>query len=82
MDEKVNLSNNKSGRIRNPLADKNERELFEDVTKFAAKYGLEDITDLLKKGALVARDPAEFEQVNLTSDERDSLRDEVVHKWR
>lgn len=81
-DETVNLTNNTSGRIKNPLADKSEKELLQDVAQFAARYDLVDITDLLKKGALVARDPANFEQLNLTSDERDSLRDEVVHKWR
>lgn len=37
----------------------------------------------LKKGALVARDPVEFEQVpDLTETELNALHDEVHHKWR
>lgn len=42
-----------------------------------------DILPELKKGALVARDPAEFETVaDLTETEITALRDEVLHKWR
>lgn len=54
-----------------------------DVEEFAEEYGLQDITPLLKKGALVAQNPGEFENVEgLVDDERDCLRNEVVHKWR
>lgn len=82
-EEKINLSNNISARIKNPLQGKTQGELFEDVEAFTAQYGLQDITDLVKKGALVAQNPAEFENVSgLTDDERNVLRDEVVHKWR
>lgn len=81
--EKVNLTNNVSARIQNPLSGKSQGELFADVDKFAAQYGLQDITDLVKKGALIAQNPAEFENVpGLTDDERTVLRDEVVHKWK
>lgn len=42
-----------------------------------------DILPELKKGAFVARDPAEFETVaDLTETEITALRDEVLHKWR
>lgn len=42
-----------------------------------------DLAPLLKKGALVAQDPPAFEQVEeLDEEERDALRNEVLHKWR
>ena len=40
-------------------------------------------TALLQRGALVAQDPASFEQISeLEEHERDALRNEVLHKWR
>lgn len=53
------------------------------MDEFANEYNLTDILPELKKGALVARDPAEFESVpDLTETETTALRDEVLHKWR
>lgn len=50
---------------------------------FAREHGLQDITPLLQKGAQVAQDPANFEQITeLSADERDALRNETLHKWR
>ena len=44
---------------------------------------MQDMIPLLKKGALVAQDPANFEEVeDLDEVERDALRNEVLHKWR
>ena len=44
---------------------------------------MQDMTALLKKGALVAQDPPAFEQIaELDEIERDALRNEVLHKWR
>lgn len=57
--------------------------MLRDVTNFANEYQLNDILPLLKKGALVARDPASFESVEgLTENESNAIRDEVLHKWR
>lgn len=57
--------------------------MLRDVDEFANEYNLTDILPELKKGALVARDPAEFESVpDLTETEATALRDEVLHKWR
>jgi hypothetical protein len=54
-----------------------------DVEEFAQEYNVADILPELKKGALVARDPAEFETVtDLNESELTALRDEVLHKWR
>lgn len=57
--------------------------MLRDVEEFAEEYNVTDILPELKKGALVARDPAEFETVaDLTEPELTALRDEVLHKWR
>lgn len=41
-----------------------------------------DISDLLKKGALVAQDPPSFESIDeLDEDEKIALRREITHKW-
>lgn len=43
---------------------------------------MQDYTDLLVRGALVAQNPAEFESVpGLTDREAQALRDEVLRKW-
>lgn len=53
-----------------------------DVDEFAEKYALSDIKSLLRKGALIAQDPANFENVEgLEEVERDAIRNEVLHKW-
>lgn len=48
--------------------------------------GLRPILSLLRKGALVARDPSNYEDIegedSLDEDEIETLRDEVLHKWR
>ena len=57
--------------------------MLRDVEDFAQEYNVTDILPELKKGALVARDPTEFESVSdLTEREVTALRDEVLHKWR
>lgn len=58
-------------------------QIIRDVEEFAQEHNVTDILPELKKGALVARDPAEFETVaDLTETEITALRDEVLHKWR
>jgi len=53
-----------------------------DVEAFCQNWGLQDITDTVKRGALVAQDPAHFEDVpGLTAYEREQLTREVTHKW-
>lgn len=45
-----------------------------------------DVLPLLRKGALVARDPSNYEDISgdeaLDDAEIEALRDEVLHKWR
>lgn len=79
---RVNLNSNISGKIQNPLAHISTEQLLGDVDAFAAEHQLEDIRDLLRKGALVAANPPEFETVEgLDPAEVSALRREVTHKW-
>ena len=42
-----------------------------------------DMTTILIKGALIAKDPPAFESVpGLEEVEKDAIRNEVLHKWR
>lgn len=44
---------------------------------------MQETAPLLRKGALVAQDPGNFEQLDeLSADELDALRNETLHKWR
>ena len=53
------------------------------VEEFAGQNQLEHLLPMLRKGALVAQNPAEFESVEgITTEETEALRNEVVHKWR
>lgn len=77
----VSLNNNVSAKIKNPLAGLSRETLMRDVEDFANEHQLHEITPLLKKGALVAQNPAEFETVEgLDESEKEALRNEVVHK--
>ncbi|KAM5430706.1 hypothetical protein McanMca71_005218 [Microsporum canis] len=80
--DRIDLQNNITAKVQNPLADIPKRRLLSDVDEFATRYGMEDSLPLLRKGALIARDPANFETVEgLTEDERECIRREVTHKW-
>lgn len=73
-------------RIRNPLAGVPRHQLMSDVEAFAEQRGLTDHIPILKKGALVAQNPAEAHLIDgeerLTAEELDVLEMEVKHKWR
>ncbi|TKA72865.1 hypothetical protein B0A49_07598 [Cryomyces minteri] len=69
--------------IQNPLAGIPHDTLVRNVDEFAATHGLADIASLLRKGALVAQDPPNYERVeDLNPTEMDALRNETLHKWR
>lgn len=84
--EQVNLNLNLEGRIQNPLYGIPPETLLRDVEDFAHRRGLVDALPLLRKGALVARDPENYEDIvgeeALDEPEVEALRDEVLHKWR
>lgn len=69
-------------RVSNPLADIPCDVLMREVEDFAREKDIEDLTEMLKKGALVAQDPAHFEQIETLDDaERAALLKESQHKW-
>jgi MFS family permease len=60
--------------------------LLRNVADFAQEKGLVTELHLLQKGALVAQDPFNYEDIQgahaLSDTEVEVLRDEVLHKWR
>ncbi|KAI2468444.1 hypothetical protein F4781DRAFT_422686 [Annulohypoxylon bovei var. microspora] len=75
-----------TSRITNPLAGIPREHLLDQVTSFSEWYGLTEYVPLMRKGALVAQNPAAFEDIQgpeaLDKEEMDALRGETAHKWR
>lgn len=69
-------------RIHNPLSGIPTDTLLADVETFAEEHGLSQITLELKKGELVAQDPAGFENLDLADDEKEALRIESTRRWK
>ncbi|KAK5193714.1 hypothetical protein LTR99_006057 [Exophiala xenobiotica] len=79
----IDLTNSATAKIKNPLAHLSNEEVIKDVQDFANTNGFPEMTDILIKGALVAKDPPAFESVpGLSEGEKDAIRNEVLHKWR
>lgn len=58
-------------------------QLLQEVEDYANEYDLVDILPLLRKGALVAQSPRDFENISeLEEEDRVVLREEVTHRWR
>ncbi|KAF7883208.1 uncharacterized protein EAF02_005128 [Botrytis sinoallii] len=78
----VDLNNNITAKIQNPLAGLSESTLIRDVGEFAQANDLNHILPLLEKGALVASDPENFENVGrLDEEDKVALRYEAAHRW-
>ena len=72
-----------SSRIRNPLVGIPREALLEDVDQFAADNDLNDILDLLRKGALIAQSPHNIDGIDgLDETEREELHLEITKRWR
>jgi hypothetical protein len=70
-------------RIKNPLVGIPKAQLFDDVDNFADEYGLNDIRDLLRKGALVAQNPLGISRIaELDDADREALTVEVTRRWK
>ncbi|KAK3983839.1 putative polyol transporter 1 [Cladorrhinum sp. PSN332] len=82
----VDLNTNLEARIRNPLEGIPRDELMSRVEQFAQEKNLTEHIPLLRKGALVAQNPDNFDNFTgeeaLTQEEKDALHFEVEHKWR
>ncbi|KAI9742432.1 MAG: hypothetical protein M1818_003966 [Claussenomyces sp. TS43310] len=72
--------------IKNPLEGIPRQSLLRDVELFANHNDMTDILPLLRKGALIAQDPDNYEDITgedaVTEDEKVALRNEVLHKWK
>jgi sugar porter (SP) family MFS transporter len=77
------LAANLEGEIRNPLKDISRAQLLKNVTEFHRSRGLpEESLVFLRKGAIIAQNPAGFEdEEDLDEDDRQCLRDEVTRRW-
>lgn len=54
-----------------------------DVEQFARDKGLEDMTDNLKRGALIAQKPGKWDEIEgISEEERFYLQQEHDHKWK
>lgn len=78
----VDLNNNATGKVRNPLADLPRAKLMADVEAFTREKQLEEHTELFKRGALIAQNPAGYSELEeLDNDEKDALANEMANKW-
>ncbi|KAJ9642062.1 hypothetical protein H2199_005277 [Coniosporium tulheliwenetii] len=70
-------------RIKNPLVGIPKDDLLRDVELYAAEHDLADALPYLRKGALVAQNPAGFETIEeLDEEDRQVLRNEKAHRWK
>lgn len=70
------------GKLQNPLTRFSKDELLRKAEQFAADKGLQSETDLIKRGALVAQNPASFHDISeLSQEEKAALQHEITHKW-
>lgn len=71
-------------RAQNILSHFTRSELMADVDAFAREKGLEDATGDLRRGALIAQRPTDWEYINgleLSEEEAHVLRREKTHRW-
>jgi len=69
--------------LENPLANKPRESIIRDARRFARQHGMEEDEEDFVKGALVAQNPDDFENIPELSDEdKNALRFEITHKWR
>lgn len=60
-----------------------KEEVLADVEAFAQEHGFQELSPLLVKGALIAKDPPAFASVqDITEEEKLAVSNEVLHKWR
>ncbi|ATZ46760.1 hypothetical protein BCIN_02g01270 [Botrytis cinerea B05.10] len=82
----INLNSNLDAKIQNPLSGIPTTLLYDQVKSFATKHRLLFVLPILIKGALVAQDPTSYEDIRgenaLNEEEIESLRDEILHRWK
>ncbi|TGJ87173.1 hypothetical protein E0Z10_g1582 [Xylaria hypoxylon] len=84
--EHIDLQSNVAAKIVNPLKGIPRDQLMRDVEAFVQEKGLEEHVAYFRKGALIAQSPMDFDDINgpeaLDEVEKQTLRDEILHKWR
>lgn len=84
--ETTDRDNNLEALIKNPLHGISKSQLMRNVEAWAQEKGLVEHIPILKKGALVAQNPAGIRLIDgeekLTDNEIKVLEDEVNHRWR
>ncbi|KAL1960586.1 hypothetical protein VTO42DRAFT_7165 [Malbranchea cinnamomea] len=81
-ERRQSLKDDAHTKLRNPLAALSREELLQDVEEFAQEKNMMHILDDLKKGALIAQDPKNFENLSeLSEEEKASIRHERTHRW-
>lgn len=71
-----------TNRIKNPLVGIPKAELFDQVEAYAQEHSLQDISTLLKKGALAAQHPESPELIEeFDQSEVQVLQDEKTRRW-
>ncbi|KAJ9099195.1 hypothetical protein QFC21_004075 [Naganishia friedmannii] len=73
---------NGKNRPKNVLAHLSKEDLLSDVRLFATQKGLDEYLPDLERGALLAQQPNEFEEISeLTEEDKQIIRHERDHKW-
>ncbi|PFH46025.1 hypothetical protein AMATHDRAFT_156846 [Amanita thiersii Skay4041] len=79
----VDLAHNVQARIQNPLHGIPRKKLLQQVEEFAREKDMEDILPELRKGALLAQNPKDFENIpELDEGDKEVIRREITHRWR
>ncbi|VDB95914.1 unnamed protein product [Peniophora sp. CBMAI 1063] len=79
--ERMDLNHNVAAKIINPLEGLSRHHLLRNVDEFVAEKGLPD-NDAFRKGALLAQDPDNFENIaDLSEEDKEAIRYERAHKW-
>ena len=79
----IAMRENASGEIKNPLLGIPKAQLLAQVEAFATKYDMHEQLPLLRKGALIAQNPIDFENLaELDDADRDIIRTEATHRWK
>lgn len=86
LENPIDINRNLEAKIKNPLDGVPREQLMRDVQVFAEQKNLVHALPMLRKGALLAQDPDNYEHLGgdeeLTLEEKEALHVEKKHKWR
>ncbi|KZP01249.1 sugar transporter [Calocera viscosa TUFC12733] len=78
----ITLDNNIQAKVQNPLHGIPHDELVTVAQEFCVEHGMQDKTDFVVKGALIAQNPGAFESIaELDAADREVIHRERTHKW-